>query len=103
MERRVAFYVFMCLASGSLVSSEIHRVKPGSSKHAVKTDYVADTTNSLKVATSAEQQEFGNMFNANYETWVYSICGAILVGLTGIFPLLVIPMEAGPSLKHGGR
>ncbi|KAK3094884.1 hypothetical protein FSP39_007473 [Pinctada imbricata] len=38
---------------------------------------------------------------AVYEVWMFSICGAMLVGLSGIFPLLVIPIEAGPALKHG--
>ena len=39
------------------------------------------------------------MFNA----WTYSLLGAVLVGFSGIFPLLVIPLEAGPALKHGGK
>lgn len=39
----------------------------------------------------------------SWEVWIYSILGSVLVGLSGIFPLLVIPLEAGPSLKHGGR
>lgn len=88
--------MLICLTSGTLVSSEIHRVKSASSKHAVKTDYVADST-------GVEQIESEDMFVFKYDTWFYSIFGAILVGLSGIFPLLVIPMEAGPSLKHGGR
>ncbi|XP_014667550.1 PREDICTED: zinc transporter ZIP13-like [Priapulus caudatus] len=35
------------------------------------------------------------------EAWVCSLCASVLVGLCGIFPLLIIPLEAGPSLKHG--
>lgn len=38
-----------------------------------------------------------------YEVFCYSLGGAVLVGLSGIFPLLVIPIEAGPALKHGGK
>lgn len=34
---------------------------------------------------------------------VYAILGAILVGLSGIFPLLVIPIEAGKSLENAGK
>lgn len=34
---------------------------------------------------------------------VYSLISCTLVGLSGIFPLIVIPLEAGPSLKHGGK
>lgn len=31
--------------------------------------------------------------------WLFSLAGSILVGLSGIFPLLVIPIEAGLALK----
>lgn len=100
MYRRVTIYVLMCLTIVSLCSSEIHRAKSGSVKHAVKREYVAG---SLKVDTNTERPEFGDMVAFKYDTWCYSIFGAMLVGLSGIFPLLVIPIEAGPSLKHGGR
>uniref|UniRef100_A0A4W3HLA3 Zinc transporter ZIP13 n=1 Tax=Callorhinchus milii TaxID=7868 RepID=A0A4W3HLA3_CALMI len=33
------------------------------------------------------------------EAWICSMIGAVLVGLTGIFPLLVIPIKAGPALR----
>ncbi|XP_036399774.1 zinc transporter ZIP13 isoform X1 [Megalops cyprinoides] len=33
------------------------------------------------------------------DTWVCSLIGSIMVGLSGIFPLLVIPIEAGATLK----
>lgn len=35
------------------------------------------------------------------EAWLYSIPATILVGLCGIFPLLVIPVEAGHALREG--
>uniref|UniRef100_A0A3Q3XHU9 Zinc transporter ZIP13 n=1 Tax=Mola mola TaxID=94237 RepID=A0A3Q3XHU9_MOLML len=31
--------------------------------------------------------------------WLLSLVGSVAVGLSGIFPLLVIPIEAGPALK----
>lgn len=37
----------------------------------------------------------------DYQSWLCSITAAILIGLSGIFPLCVIPIEAGPSLQHG--
>ncbi len=37
------------------------------------------------------------------ETWMYSTISAILVGLSGIFPLVVIPIEAGKALRKGGK
>lgn len=38
-----------------------------------------------------------------YEIWILSILGAVLIGLSGVFPLLVIPLESGPALKQGGK
>lgn len=40
-------------------------------------------------------------FRTGYGVWIYSIAGSILVGFSGILPLLIMPIEAGPSLKHG--
>ena len=39
----------------------------------------------------------------NKEAWLYSIPATILVGMCGIFPLLVIPVEAGHALREGGE
>lgn len=36
------------------------------------------------------------------QQWLLSILSAMLVGLSGIFPLLVIPLESGEALRHGG-
>ncbi|XP_026071217.1 zinc transporter ZIP13-like isoform X2 [Carassius auratus] len=35
----------------------------------------------------------------NLDVWFYSLVGSIAIGLSGIFPLLVIPIEAGTALK----
>uniref|UniRef100_A0A9J7YQZ2 Zinc transporter ZIP13 n=2 Tax=Cyprinus carpio carpio TaxID=630221 RepID=A0A9J7YQZ2_CYPCA len=35
----------------------------------------------------------------NLDVWFYSLVGSIAIGLSGIFPLLVIPIEAGTTLK----
>ena len=70
---------------------EIHRAKSNAQKSGVKQSnlgYVNDSQNVMEI---------------NLEVWAYSVTAAILVGLSGIFPLLVIPMESGPALKHGGK
>lgn len=36
------------------------------------------------------------------QTWLFSILSACLVGLSGIFPLVIIPIDAGKSLRTGG-
>ncbi|KAA0723343.1 Zinc transporter ZIP13 [Triplophysa tibetana] len=35
----------------------------------------------------------------NLDVWFCSLLGSIAIGLSGVFPLLVIPIEAGKSLK----
>lgn len=35
--------------------------------------------------------------------WLLSLVGSVAVGLSGIFPLLVIPVEAGAALKSEGK
>lgn len=35
--------------------------------------------------------------------WLLSLVGSVAVGLSGIFPLLVIPIEAGAALKTEGK
>lgn len=36
-------------------------------------------------------------------TWLFSLLGSTMIGLTGIFPLLVIPIEEGADIKTGGN
>lgn len=35
-----------------------------------------------------------------YQTWVFSIAAACVVGLSGVFPLLLVPVDTGVNLKH---
>ena len=35
--------------------------------------------------------------------WLLSLVGSVAVGLSGIFPLLVLPIEAGAALKTEGK
>ncbi|XP_024945064.1 zinc transporter ZIP13 homolog isoform X2 [Cephus cinctus] len=36
-----------------------------------------------------------------YQPWFFSLLGSIMVGLSGVLPLLVIPIEEGANLKNG--
>lgn len=42
------------------------------------------------------------MLMPNYHPWFFSILGSTAVGLSGIFPLMVIPLDGGDNLKSGG-
>jgi len=39
----------------------------------------------------------------SYNPWIFSLLGSTMVGLTGIFPLWLIPIEDGVDLKTGGE
>ncbi|XP_030056785.1 zinc transporter ZIP13 isoform X2 [Microcaecilia unicolor] len=46
------------------------------------------------------QSSWADLFSAErLDAWVYSLLGSLVVGLSGVLPLLVIPMEAGTTLK----
>lgn len=47
--------------------------------------------------------DFSSLFSKNKDAWIYSIPCTILVGLCGVFPLLVIPVESGHALREGGE
>lgn len=38
----------------------------------------------------------------DYMPWMWAMFGSILVGLSGILPLLVIPIDQTDNLKQGG-
>jgi hypothetical protein len=38
-----------------------------------------------------------------HQQLVCSLLGALLIGVCGVFPLLVIPIAEGANLKHGGK
>ncbi|XP_031618585.1 zinc transporter ZIP13 homolog isoform X2 [Contarinia nasturtii] len=41
--------------------------------------------------------EYIKSIEFEYTPWVFSILGSIVIGLSGIFPLLIIPLDAGGS------
>lgn len=43
------------------------------------------------------------LYSEHAHVWLLSLVGSVAVGLSGIFPLLVIPIEAGAALKTEGK
>lgn len=39
----------------------------------------------------------------SYNPWIFSLLGSTMVGLTGIFPLWLIPIQDGVDPKTGGK
>ncbi|CAL1526264.1 unnamed protein product [Lymnaea stagnalis] len=101
-----------------LTNGEIHRAKSNPLKNVKRasasslsfSDLEADTDVAKMLEQGILQQddagggtihEIVDTSRNTYEIWIFSILAAILVGLSGIFPLLVIPLESGQALKHG--
>lgn len=45
----------------------------------------------------------GFLASEHGHVWLLSLVGSVAVGLSGIFPLLVIPIEAGAALETEGK
>lgn len=105
------------LAVTSTSNAEIHRAKAINSK-----PYHAGRTAAIKSRLlQAQQLQAAASWNVTRliecvqgwmksltdgdrcSVWIYSLTSAGLVGLSGIFPLLVIPLEVGEALKRGGQ
>ena len=93
--------LFLAIVWATLASAEIHRAR-----QALKTK----TGRSLNRDPASKYQK-NSLFNSTEvlflghttETWGLSMVSAALVGLSGIFPLAVIPLEAGKALRKGGQ
>ncbi|KAM6273628.1 zinc transporter ZIP13 isoform 1-T2 [Porphyrio hochstetteri] len=47
-----------------------------------------------------ETESWGNLFSSErLDAWICSLIGSFMVGLSGVFPLLVIPLETGAALQ----
>jgi len=48
-------------------------------------------------------QDIEDFASHTFPPWVMAILGTIVVGLTGLVPLIIIPLDAGPSLIEGNN
>ncbi|XP_038620288.1 zinc transporter ZIP13 [Tachyglossus aculeatus] len=47
-----------------------------------------------------ESESWGTLLSAErLDAWICSLLGSLMVGLSGVFPLLVIPLETGAALR----
>ncbi|XP_050397992.1 zinc transporter ZIP13 [Patella vulgata] len=90
----IILMIFISVSAADIhrTKTTLHRTKSRRDSNSVQGDVASDWD------STNENMLLGHL---TYETWCYSLFSAVLVGLSGIFPLLVIPIEAGPSLKHG--
>ncbi|XP_036871977.1 zinc transporter ZIP13 isoform X4 [Manis javanica] len=52
-----------------------------------------------------ESESWGTLLSGErLDTWICSLLGSLMVGLSGVFPLLIIPLEMGATLhSEGGK
>lgn len=86
--------LLLLLTSGAAVGS--HKMTQTSMAHA--TASAAGPGPSL-----ADYLQANVFYSEHLHVWLLSLVGSIAVGLSGIFPLLVIPIEAGAALKTEGK
>ena len=91
--------LIVVLAISALATAEIHRAKQVQKTKPVK----SATLNEHEDSDYAFDSDLSKAGGHSRETWIYSLISATLVGLSGIFPLVVIPLEAGKGLKKGGE
>jgi len=119
MADRWSFLVLLCVVSVVLLAgclqcrAEIHRAKaavgsrpqrPSTSQHRrphVQPELAGRGSGQLVDAVKAWIWSWTSV--DRIEIWVLSVAASAVVGLSGIFPLLVIPLEAGEALRRGGE
>lgn len=51
-----------------------------------------------------ESESWGSLLSGErLDTWICSLLGSLMVGLSGVFPLLVVPLEMGTTLHTEGE
>lgn len=98
--------LLLSLCSWILLSfGNIHRAVPGtpvfSRLQKVKNNELND--NILLDEEDEEDGFFERIYSKASVAWIYSIPASVLVGSTGIFPLLIFRVEAGQSLKESSK
>ncbi|KAG8036357.1 hypothetical protein G9C98_003679 [Cotesia typhae] len=55
-----------------------------------------------QIATNEIWESWNNVTDYfEYQPWIFSLLGSAMVGLSGVFPLFIIPIDEGADLKHG--
>ena len=100
----IVLTLLLAAACSDLVAGEIHRAKPSPKSKVYRENKPGSVDeNALPSSQSGGLGKTDEEINTRREVWLYAILSSVLVGLSGIFPLLVIPIEAGPSLQKGGE
>ena len=119
MADRWSFLILTCVVCVVLLASclpcgaEIHRAKasvgsrpqrPHTAQHRrTLAQQEAAWRSSAKLVDAVKAWLWSWTSVERIEIWACSVVASALVGLSGIFPLLVIPLETGEALRRGGE
>jgi len=102
-------YCLLIISSISPTIGELHRAKQIKTKQGNGPNLLPrfppaafkDYDEEVKLKDSDPEIVESVWLGHSTETWIFSLISAGLVGLSGIFPLLVIPLETGKNLHKG--
>ncbi|TFK14979.1 mitotic checkpoint serine/threonine-protein kinase BUB1 beta [Platysternon megacephalum] len=61
---------------------------------------VGKATTGASPLCEKEAKSWGTLFSGErLDAWIFSLIGSVMVGLSGVFPLLVVPLETGAALR----
>ncbi|KAM7165376.1 zinc transporter ZIP13 isoform 2-T3 [Macrochelys suwanniensis] len=61
---------------------------------------VGKATTGASPLCEKEAESWGTLFSGErLDAWIFSLIGSVMVGLSGVFPLLVVPLETGAALQ----
>ncbi|XP_078064321.1 zinc transporter ZIP13, partial [Mustelus asterias] len=92
--------VVCCMLFLSLSRADIHRANAKKLARKAAAAQAAIGSHRWCPENVFELRSWSELFSGErVDAWICSLIGSVMVGLSGIFPLLVIPIEAGTALK----
>ncbi|XP_051884945.1 zinc transporter ZIP13-like [Pristis pectinata] len=90
----------ICGLFPSLSSADIHRANAKKLTRKAAAAQAANEHQWWCPENVFELRSWSELFaGERVDAWICSLIGSVMVGLSGVFPLLVIPIEAGAALK----
>ncbi|XP_072905175.1 zinc transporter ZIP13 isoform X2 [Hemitrygon akajei] len=90
----------VCGLFPSLSSADIHRANAKKLTRKAAAAQAANENQWWCPENVFELRSWSELFSGErVDAWICSLIGSVMVGLSGVFPLLVIPIEAGATLK----
>ena len=101
------FLIFVILLLNTQNSNaNIHRAVPGTVQGNILRSQKLNKTGSLEIEEDGDEDDFTFFekitLKANV-SWVWAVAASLVVGSTGIFPLLIFRVEDGHSLKEASK